>query len=89
MFSIPWDVKEPTHYSKRAGHEVSGVVAVLCKNIAGPHQLIAAKKLNLFNQIKKKRKKGHFRVTLSLSFKESKCEIVVMVISSNFNMNEN
>ena len=24
-----WDVKEPTHYSKRIGHEVPGVVAVL------------------------------------------------------------
>ena len=29
-----------------------GVVAVLCESIAGPHQLIAAKKLNLLNQIK-------------------------------------
>ena len=44
--------KEPTHYSKRVGHEVPGVVAVLCESIAGPHQLIAAKKLNLLNQIK-------------------------------------
>ena len=53
MFTIPWDVKEPTHYSKRVGHEVPGVVAVLCESIAGPHQLIAAKKkLNLLNQIK-------------------------------------
>ena len=49
-----WDVKEPTHYSKRVGHEVPGVVAVLCESIAGPHQLIAAKKLNLLNQIKDK-----------------------------------
>ena len=24
-----WDVKEPTHYSKRVGHEVPNVVAVL------------------------------------------------------------
>ena len=24
-----WDFKEPTHYSKRVGHEVPGVVAVL------------------------------------------------------------
>ena len=24
------DVKEPTHYSKRVGREVPGVVAVLC-----------------------------------------------------------
>ena len=43
MFRIPWDVKEPTHYSKRVGHEVPCVVAVLCESIAGPHQLIAAK----------------------------------------------
>ena len=28
-----WDVKEPTHYSKRAGHEVLGVVAVLCESL--------------------------------------------------------
>ena len=27
-----WDVKEPTHYSKRAGHEVPGVVAGLCES---------------------------------------------------------
>jgi len=51
MFTIPCDVKEPTHYSKRVGHEVPGVVAVLCESTAGPHQLIAAK-LNLLNQIK-------------------------------------
>ena len=56
MFSIPWDVKEPTHYSKRAGHEVSGVVAVLCENIAGPHQLIAAKKTQPAQSNKKKKK---------------------------------
>ena len=43
MFSILWDVKEPTHHSKRVGHEVPGVVAVLCESTAGPHQLIAAK----------------------------------------------
>ena len=38
-----WDVKEPTHYSKRVGHEVPSVVTVLCESIAGPNQLIAAK----------------------------------------------
>ena len=43
MFTILWDIKEPTHYSKIVGHEVPGVVAVLCESIAGPHQLIAAK----------------------------------------------
>ena len=60
MFTILWDVKEPTHYSKRVGHEVPGVVAVLCESIAGPHQLIAAKKkkkLNLLKQIKDKQDK--------------------------------
>ena len=56
MITIPWDVKEPTHYSKRVGHEVPGVVAVLCESIAGPHKLIAAKKLNLLNQIKERKK---------------------------------
>ena len=32
-----WDVKEPTHYSKRVGREVPGVVAVLLSlaNVAG------------------------------------------------------
>ena len=29
LISSMWDVKEPTHYSKRVGHEVPGVVAVL------------------------------------------------------------
>ena len=57
MFTIPWDVKEPTHYSKRGGHEVPGVVTVLCESTAGPHQLIAAKKLNLLNKIKERKKR--------------------------------
>ena len=26
---------EPTHYSKRVGHEVLGVVAVLCEGMGG------------------------------------------------------
>ena len=44
MFKSPmWDVKEPTHHSKREGYEVPGVVAVLFESKAGPHQLIAAK----------------------------------------------
>ena len=25
-----WNIKEPTHYLRRVGHEVPGVVAVLC-----------------------------------------------------------
>ena len=63
MFTILWDVKEPTHYSKRVGHEVPGVVAVLCESIAGPHQLIAAKKLNLLNQIKDRQTDRREKVT--------------------------
>ena len=43
VISSTWDVKEPTHYSQRVGHEVPGVVAVLCESIAGPHQLKDAK----------------------------------------------
>jgi len=30
-----WDVKEPKHYSKRAGNNVPGVVAVLCECMGG------------------------------------------------------
>ena len=36
MFKVMWDVKEPTHYSKRVGREVPGVVAVLCVVNTGP-----------------------------------------------------
>ena len=35
FISSMWDVKEPTHYSKRVGHEVPGVVAVLCECMGG------------------------------------------------------
>ena len=35
FISSLWDVKEPTHYSKRVGHEVPGVVAVLCECMDG------------------------------------------------------
>ena len=35
FISSMWDVKEPTHYSKRAGHEVPGVVAVLFECMGG------------------------------------------------------
>ena len=41
---------ETTLNMQLTGHQVPGVVAVLCESIAGPHQLIAAKKLNLLNQ---------------------------------------
>ena len=43
FISSMWYVKEPTHYSKKVGHQVPGVATVLCESIAGPHQLIAAK----------------------------------------------
>ena len=33
--SSMWDVKEPTHYSKRVGHEVPGDVAVFCECMGG------------------------------------------------------
>ena len=39
------------------GHEVPGVVAVLCESIAGPHQLIAAKKTQPAQSNKRKKKK--------------------------------
>ena len=35
-----WDVKEPTHYSKRVEHEVPGVVAVLCERMGGTEKVI-------------------------------------------------
>ena len=35
FISSLWDVKEPTHYSRRVGNEVPGVVAVLCVYMGG------------------------------------------------------
>ena len=35
FISSMWDVKEPTNYSKRVGHEVPSVVAVLCECLGG------------------------------------------------------
>ena len=35
FISSMWDVKEPTHYSKSVGHEVPGVVDVLCECMGG------------------------------------------------------
>ena len=35
FISSMWDVKEPTHYSKRVGHEIPGVVGVLCGCMGG------------------------------------------------------
>ena len=55
-----WDVKEPTHYSRRVGDEVPGVVAALCEymdgwvGLAGPHQLNSCRNFNLLKQINNK-----------------------------------
>ena len=66
MFTIPWDVREPTHYSKRVGHEVPGVVAALYESVAGPHQLIAAKKTQpaQSNKRKKEIKQGRYLIEM-------------------------
>ena len=37
-----WDVKEATHYSKRVGREVPGVVAVLCA-VPSPNKVAGLK----------------------------------------------
>ena len=34
FISSVWDVKKPTHYTKRVGREVPGVVAVLCELVS-------------------------------------------------------
>ena len=60
FISSHWDVKEPTHYSRRVGNEVPGVVAVLCDCMhgwvgkAGPHQLNRGQNFNLLKQINNK-----------------------------------
>ena len=52
FISSLWDVKEPTHYSRRAGDEVPGVVAVLFEymggwvGIASPNQLNSCQNSN-------------------------------------------
>ena len=35
-----WDVKEPTHYSRRVGHEVPGAVAILCECMGGYREVM-------------------------------------------------
>ena len=35
FISSTWEVKEPTHYSKRVEHEVPEVVADLCECMGG------------------------------------------------------
>ena len=68
FISSLWDVKKPTHFSRRVGDEVPGVVAVLCKymgvSIAGPHQLNSCQNFNLLKQINNKQtpEKGPKRV---------------------------
>ena len=45
MFKIStWDVGEPTHYSKRVGREVPGVVAVLLSSKMWPARRDVSKK---------------------------------------------
>ena len=39
-----WDVKEPTHYSKRVGREVPGVVSVLLSSKMWPSWRDVSKK---------------------------------------------
>ena len=42
MFNLSsmWDVNEPTHYKRRVGREVLGVVAVLCECTGGYRKVI-------------------------------------------------
>ena len=40
FISSMWDLKERTHYSKRVGHEVPGVVAVFCECMGGDREVI-------------------------------------------------
>ena len=48
---ILWDVKEPTHLSKRVGHEVPGVVAALFSKVAGSKY--TCKRLRVYEATKK------------------------------------
>ena len=55
-----WDVKEPTHYSRKVGDEVPRVVAVLCEcvgawvGISDLHQLNSCQNFNLLKRINNK-----------------------------------
>ena len=42
MFIIPWDVRGPTHYWQRVGHEVPGFVVCLLRNWEGKSSEILA-----------------------------------------------
>ena len=46
-----WDVKEPTHLTKRVGHEVPGVVAALFSKVAGSKY--TCKRLRVYEATKK------------------------------------
>ena len=48
---ILWDVKEPTHLSKRVGHEVSGVVAALFSKVT--RSKYTCKRLRVYEATKK------------------------------------
>ena len=48
---IMWDVEEPTHLSKRVGHEVPGVVDALFSKVAGSKY--TCKRLRVYEATKK------------------------------------
>ena len=48
---ILWDVKEPSHLSKRVGHEVPGVVAAQFSKVAGSKY--TCKRLRVYEATKK------------------------------------
>ena len=70
FISAPWDVKEPTHYSRRVGDEVPGVDCPLCVygwvGIAGPHQLNSWQNFNLLKQINNKQTNKQTSVSCAL-----------------------
>ena len=49
---ILWNVKEPTHLSKRVGHEVPGVVAALFSKVAGSKYTRSCKRLRVYEATK-------------------------------------
>ena len=41
FISSMWDLKEPTHFSKRVGHVVPGVVAIFCVRLYDPSRVLS------------------------------------------------
>ena len=58
FISSMWDVKEPTHYSKSVGHEVPGVVDVLCECMGGYRDGDIPRMGLLCKSCRKKRSRG-------------------------------